>query len=101
MKISGVTVHAQVGCAEVHAALGKLAAGAGDTAAATQHLQQSMSLYEQSLRNPANLGGFAARCDVRYVCMPHVPNLTVAPVDSSGAAVPGTLSFHNVRSLAT
>lgn len=46
----------QVGCAEAHASLAKLVAGAGDAAAAESHWSSSIAAYEAALQHPAQVG---------------------------------------------
>jgi hypothetical protein len=57
----------QVGTAEAHAHLGALAATAGDAAAVQQHYAAAADAYATAVAQPAALGLFAQRCDVRCV----------------------------------
>jgi hypothetical protein len=57
----------QLGSAEVHAGLARLAAAEGDPATAAQSLSTALALYESVLQDPVKIGGFRERCEVRCV----------------------------------
>lgn len=56
----------QLGFAEAHAGLARLAAAGGDPSTASQSLQLAIAAYESVLQAPEKLGGFRERCDVRW-----------------------------------
>ncbi len=55
----------QVGAAEAHLALARLAQGAGDSAAAQSACHEAIVHYEAALRLPHKLPGFKHRCETR------------------------------------
>lgn len=59
----------QLGTAEAHVGIARLAAAASDATTAQQSLQAALVIYEGVLQTPEKIGGFRERCDVRCVLL--------------------------------
>lgn len=68
LQVSSREPNALIGTAEVHAQLGKLAAGGGAGGAAREHWGRSADAYAAALATPAALGSLEERCNARYNC---------------------------------